>query len=422
MDLNIALALIGALTLMLSLIAELTRSEVYPLSEPMIATLIGVLIGPLVWDVLRLSDWGDPQTILEQVARLTIAFSVMGIALRLPRHYLRHHLRAMLSVLTLGMLMMWVVSGLLTWWLLSVPFWTAMLIGALASPTDPVLSGTIVTGTAASQNIPARLRHSLSFESGANDGGGYLFVFFAILMVKHSPGEALTEWLTHTLPWAVLTAVLVGALIGYGAGRLQHWAADQDFTEKTSLMTVTLALTATVLGVVKLMGSDGILAVFAAGLAFNWAARQQREEEETRMQETLKRALTFPIFVFFGMALPWRDWQALGGAGVLLVALILLLRRLPMMFALRPLMRPLRTTADTLFNGWFGPIGVAALYYAALSERETGLHEVWVVGSLVVAGSIIVHGMTATPFTKWYGRQAGQAKEDREEQEAVRRS
>jgi sodium/hydrogen antiporter len=76
--------------------------------------------------------------------------------------------------------------------------------------------------------------------------------------------------------------------------------------------------------------------------------------------------------------------------------------------ALRPLLGPLRRQAkDVLFLGWFGPIGAAALYYAAFSFRETGIEEAWVVGSLIICASVLVHGVSATPLTKLYGRLPG---------------
>jgi sodium/hydrogen antiporter len=66
---------------------------------------------------------------------------------------------------------------------------------------------------------------------------------------------------------------------------------------------------------------------------------------------------------------------------------------------------PLRSKGkDVLFLGWFGPIGAAALYYAAFSYRETGIEAAWTVGSLVICASVLVHGITATPLTKLYGR------------------
>jgi NhaP-type Na+/H+ or K+/H+ antiporter len=49
-------------------------------------------------------------------------------------------------------------------------------------------------------------------------------------------------------------------------------------------------------------------------------------------------------------------------------------------------------------------LGAAALYYATFSLDETGLEEVWVVGSLLICVSVLAHGVSATHFTKLYGR------------------
>lgn len=406
-DLNLALVAIGGLTLGLSLVAGLVKSKVYPVSEPMLAVALGVGLGPLGLDLMALADWGHPKALLEQVARLTVGISVMSAALRLPPGYFSRHAKAMAAILGPGMLLMWAVSGLLVWWLLDVPFWTAALIGAVVTPTDPVIASTIVTGETAKTNIPGRLRHVLSGEAGANDGGAYPIVFLSILMLVHPPGEALAEWATRVLLWEVLAAVAMGYAIGYVAGKVQDWSTRRDFMEQSSLFTVTMALTAMVLGGVKLVGSDGILAAFAAGLGFDCAARRREEEEQANMQEVVNRLFSFPIFVFFGMALPWTGWAEAGwGMLAALAALVLLLRRLPMMFALRPLMPPLRHRADVLFNGWFGPIGIAALFYATLAAERVGDETIWLVCSFLIAGSIIAFGVTSTPFTLHYGRWA----------------
>jgi sodium/hydrogen antiporter len=84
---------------------------------------------------------------------------------------------------------------------------------------------------------------------------------------------------------------------------------------------------------------------------------------------------------------------------------VLLLRRLPAVLAVRPLLGALRAGAkDVLFLGWFDAIEAAALYYAAFSLREMGIEETWVVSSLVICASLLVHGISATPLTKLYGR------------------
>lgn len=406
-ELNVTLAVFGALILALSLVAGLIKENVYLPTQPLFALLIGIAIGPAGLGLLQLSNWADPMTILEQAARLTIGFSVMAAALRIPRTYFSDQFKAMGSLLSLGQVMMWVVSGLLAYWLLGLSFWVGLLIGAIVTPTDPVIASTIVSGATASENIPERIRHLISAESGANDGGAYPLVFLAVLMIQHPFGRALGEWLTTTLLWDVLFAVLVGLAIGAVAGRFQQWSLENDYINETPLTTVTIALTILVLGAVKLLGSDGILAVFAAGLAFNRVAPGDPETKEEEATETVERLFTIPIFVLFGMALPWNEWVALGWAGVALVIAVLALRRLPMMFTVGRFVPPLQGTADRALAGWFGPIGVAAIYYATLSTHHVATNAGWIVGSLIIAGSTLVYAVTTTPLTKLYGQKAG---------------
>ncbi len=110
-----------------------------------------------------------------------------------------------------------------------------------------------------------------------------------------------------------------------------------------------------------------------------------------------------PVFVLFGVVLPWDDWGSLGWAGIGLVLVALLLRRLPAVLALRV---PLGGTwAFAWWLGWFGPIGVAALYYLGHLHAE-GVTDprVWAAGTLVVASSTIVHGFSAGPARVLYRR------------------
>ena len=89
----------------------------------------------------------------------------------------------------------------------------------------------------------------------------------------------------------------------------------------------------------------------------------------------------------------------------MLVVAVRLLGRLPTVLALRPLLGPFGGRAkDVLFLWWFGPIGAAALYYAACSFKETEIETAWVVGSLMICASVLIHGLTSTPLTKLRGR------------------
>ncbi|WP_436348785.1 cation:proton antiporter domain-containing protein [Natronorubrum sp. FCH18a] len=403
-ELNIALVTIGGLTLALSLISGLMRNRVYFLSEPMAAVILGIVIGPLGLDLLELAHWGDPFTILEQFSRITVGLAVMAAALRLPQRYFRKYARSMAMVLVPGMVGMWLVSSALVYALLGVPLWIAMLVGAIVTPTDPVLAGTIVTGSAAEQDIPMSIRNLLTGESGANDGLAYPLVFLPILVLQHPPSRAITDWLLETLLWEVGAAVVIGAIVGSTAGWIERESREHEFLEETSLLSVTVALTVAVLGGVKLLGSDGILAAFVAGLLFNQFANATDEADEQKVQETVLRLFTFPIFVFFGMALPLDLWLTLGWMGIALAVGVLLLRRLPMMIVFHRFVGLIDSKRDALFAGWFGPIGIAALFYATVVHRILGNEIIWGAASLVIASSVLIHGIMATPFTKLYGQ------------------
>ncbi len=338
---------------------------------------------------------------------MTLAIGLMGVALRLPEGTLRRRWRSLAVLLGLVLPLMWLAGGLLVYLVLGLPLWLALLVGAVVAPTDPVVASTIVTGRVAEEHLPADLRHTLSAESGANDGLAYPLVLLPLLVLERPMGEVLTHWLARTLLWEVGGAVVAGALLGHAAGRLLRWAETHQGVERTSHLAYTLALSLAVLGGAKLLGTDGILAVFVAGLAFDGVVSSRERREEENVQEAVNRFFTLPIFALLGLALPWADWLALGWRAPLLAGLVLLLRRLPALLALRPLLGEPRGLPAALFLGWFGPIGVAALYYASLAQRRVGAEEAWVLGSLLICSSVVAHGLTATPLTRRYGRRRG---------------
>lgn len=412
--LNVALVVVGGVVLVVGLLSEWTRRSF--LSTPLVALVLGVVLGPVGFGVLDPARWADGElTILEQAARLTLAISLMGVALRLPERFPFRRRRTLLVLLVLVMPAMWLVSGALAYLILGLPLLAALLVGAVVTPTDPVVSSTIVTGSVAERNLPGRLRFTLSGESGFNDGLAYPFVFLPILLLTRPPGEAWTHWATHTLLWEVLGAVAFGAAAGYLAGRLLRWAERHESIEGNFFLAYTVALSLVVLGAAKLLGSDGILAVFVAGLGFDLAVGGDRERHK-QVQEAVTRFFVLPIFVLLGLAIPWEGWAGLGWSGLALAVAVLILRRLHAVLPLGPLLGTVRGRGDALFVGWFGPVGVAAIYYSALAVRETGMEAAWTVGSLVICASILVHGVTATPLSRLYGRSGG-AEEAAEEED-----
>ncbi len=405
-DAFVALAAIGGLLLVLGMLSGLIHEKGI-LSELLFALVAGVLIGPSAFGFVDLAHFGDPQTILEYAALVTLAVALVGVAPRLPGWYSLRNGRLLLVLLGCLMPLMWVTCSLLAYLILGLPFWVCILLGAILTPTDPVVASTIVTGGVAERNLPARLRNAISAESGWNDGLALPFVLLPALILSRPQEEAISYWLTHTVLREVVAGAALAALIGSLAGLLLRWAVARETLERTPILTVSLALSLTVLGVAELLDTNGILAAFVAGVTFNAIGSSDAKERQEDMQEAITRFFDLPIFVLLGMALPWEGWLDLGWGGLLLAVSVLLLRRLPAALLLRPLLGPLGGTRDVLFLGWFGPIGAAALYYSTHALRETGVEEVWTVGSLVVVASVVAHGVTDTPLTKLYAKRTG---------------
>ena len=203
-------------------------------------------------------------------------------------------------------------------------------------------------------------------------------------------------------------AALVGWIAGYLGAKLLDLAVEHKFIEETSFLSFTLALCLFTLGFAELLHMDSLLSVFMAGVAFNLRIGHKEKSQKEPVQESTAKMFMLPMFVVFGIALPFGEWAKLGWTLLVATVLVLLLRRIPTVAVLAPFLRPWLNPRDLSFLGWFGPIGVAALYYAMMSEKHTHDPLVWHIASAVIFGSIVAHGVTAAPLTRIYSRHRGE--------------
>jgi sodium/hydrogen antiporter len=376
-----------------------------------------VLVGPQVL------DWIDPlkkaprHELLENISRITLGIGLFGVALRIPGSYLKKRWRDMLVLVGLGMPLMWAIGSLLAYFILGLPLWAAMLVGAILAPTDPVTASPIVTGDIAKKNLPAPLRHGISFDSGANDGLAYLFVQLPMLMLLMNEDAAWDKWLTRILPWDIGIALVFGTLVGYVGARLLQWAEKRDAIESHWRLIYTVALALAAIGGGKLIGGDEVLVAFVAGMAFTTVVSQEERKEEEMGQEAVNRFFAVPFFTLLGTLLPWASWSAMGWPLAVFAVAVLLFRRIPVMLAIGGLMPSHHPLSHRLFIGWFGPIAVAAVFYTGVVERHTHDDLYWHIVSLVVVLSVVAHGLTAAPVSKWFGRATGEAHKPKDQEE-----
>ena len=394
--LHLAYAACGALAVLLALVSRSLRQ--LPLSEPLLALLLGIAIGP---HVLALVDLAEPtrDVVLLEGSRLLLAGSVMAAALRFPVTELRPLLAPVLLLLAVVMPVMAVVSGALAL-MLGLPLALAAVVGACLCPTDPVLAASVVSGDPAERDLPARMRQLLTAESGANDGLALPLVGLAVAVALSAsgPGDVVGR-----LVWEIVAGTLVGLAVGALAGWGLRTATRDHSLEKGPELVYSLLLAVATLGLARVAGTDGVLAVFIAGLAYNRTLGTDERGAQDAVDEAVNRYAVIPLFVVFGSVLPWVEWTAFGPVAVLFAPAVLVLRRLPAVLLLaRPLGLRVR---DAGFVGWFGPMGVSAIFYLAHSVHE-GVTDprMFAAGSLVVAASVVAFGVTSTPGRRVYAR------------------
>ena len=390
------MATLGGLAVALALGSAPVRR--LPLSEPLLALLLGVLLGPAVLDVVRLPP-DETVHILHVAARIALAISLMAVALRFPLDTYLAHVRPIVVLITVVLVVMAAAGAGLAALILGPPLGMAILLGAALSPTDPVLASSIVSGAPAKEALPERLRAIISGESAANDTLAFPLVFVAMSAVV---GNSLVGGVASALGRVVVGAAL-GVTIGFVVGRLVLASEEHRDMEQSAFLALTVTLALFVLGAVSLAGGEGILGVLAAGLAYSHSVSRADRHEEFEVQEAVNRFLVLPVFTLLGLALPWTSWGAVGWEPLVFTIAVLLLRRLPWVVLLH---RPLQLSKpDATFAGWFGPIGVAALFYLTEAREAVALNELsWLTGLMVIAASTLLHGATALPGRRWYAR------------------
>jgi NhaP-type Na+/H+ or K+/H+ antiporter len=292
---------------------------------------------------------------------------------QLPSRYLQKEWRSLAILLGPAMTTMWMISSLIIWAVVpDLPFPHALAVAACITPTDPILSNTILKGKFADRNVPKPLQNIIIAESGANDGLGYPFLFLALYLIKYKSQEdglsiTLSLWLGETWFYTIFLSAVYGAVVGWLAKGLLHWAKEKKFVDRESFLVFAIALALFIVGTCGMVGSDDVLACFVAGNTFTWDDWFRLETLGDSLQPTIDMLLNLSIFIWFGAVCPWGSFTANSVVSiyrlVLLGILILLLRRLPILFALRKYIHQIDGRRQAVFMGFFGPIGVSAIFY-----------------------------------------------------------
>lgn len=401
-----------------ALFSELIRNKIH-LSEPPLATLAGMALGPLAADLPGPSKYAFQDNITQELARVVACVQVFAVGLSLPSGYVKKHWRGLSLLIGPNMVLGWVISAIIIKLVIGVQWSTAFIIAATLTPTDPVLSASVLGETKFSMRVPRTLRHMLAAESGCNDGTAYPFLYAAIFAVTQS---SVADWsrmfFLETILWQCLFGTVVGIVIGLVANRALRLSERKGYTQDATLFVFYFLLAIFATGVGSTLGLDDFLVSFSAGTAFCWDGWFHEKTNKMKLPSIIDLLLNSAMFVYFGTIIPWDKYVSVGNLNawrlLACTVLILLLRRLPSILILKRIIPETRTWSEAVFAGHFGPMGVGAMFLAmeARARLETGtstpephppadtphpeaVAHLWPVVSFIVLGSIMVHGSSA---------------------------
>ncbi|MEQ8840333.1 MAG: cation:proton antiporter [Acidimicrobiales bacterium] len=385
-----------------------------PVSVPMIMVTLGAGLHLAVGsDVVP-----DATVELEVTERLTefgVLVSLMAAGLAIDRPIGWRRWSTTWRLLGIAMPLGIAATTLLGIGVLGLPLASALLLGAVLAPTDPVLAREVQVGEPTSggdgdegtEAIHDEVLTTLTSEAGLNDALAFPFVYAAILLVAGSVETGdVVRWFAVDLIYRVAAGAVVGVVVGWLVGRLAFLPprrlaklseAGDGFVGVATLLTAYAAAEA--------ISGYGFLAVFAAGVTVRSFERHHDYHRVLhRFVEQLEHVLVVIIVVLFGASLTTGVLEGVALRDVLVAVAVVLV--------VRPAVGLVALIGSGLGNGqratiaFFGIKGIGSIFYLAYALSTADFAEastLWTVVALSIVLSLFVHGTLAAPVLRWLG-------------------
>jgi NhaP-type Na+/H+ or K+/H+ antiporter len=383
-----ALLIFGALLTVVAALSGVMRGTV--LSASVLSVALGIFLAAV--GIVHVDPGNEA---IVELIELALVLTLFSDGMFVERELLREHWSAVTRALAIAMPITLVLLALAAKALFPDLSWAeALLLGAVLSPTDPVVTSAVVT----SRLVPASVRHTLNLESGLNDGLALPFVLFFLVLA--TPGGSPGLEAAKLVGQAAVGGV-IGAGLGALGGRLHpHLPAGGLTSRYEGIYAIGFALVA--FGLAEITWGNGLIAAFVCGIAM---AAVQREVPEgfVDFAENTSAILQVLTFFVFGALIVTTGFHDSVPALVVFVLFALLLAR--PVAVLISFLRTGISPAERLFMAWFGPKGVASMLFALLVLKSTvgdaGL--IFDVASIAIVASIAAHGLTDTIGAAWVG-------------------
>jgi len=390
---EVATLVLGSLLIVGALLSGLAHRSF--LSMTAVFVVAGFVLGEGGLEVL---EFDAESGFVVQLATVALIVILFRDGIEIEAEMLQREWRLPARKLILAMPITCVLVAVVTHAVTDLTWTESFLLGALLSPTDPVLSSSVVTNP----RVPRLVRHSLNLESGLNDGLALpaVLAFSAAL----AAGGDDSVWYQFVLQDVTL-GFAFGIMVGLLAGWVMPRRADEIPDHHKSLYALGVAFAT--YGLAVETHGNGFIAVFVCAMTLGIRRPDLGRIFEERADDIVE-IVKLGIFVVFGALLTLGGLFGDGWAAVAIAAFTLLAARTIAIWI--SLAGAGIDTATKAFMAWFGPKGVATMTFSILilGEPIAEGERIFDLAALVVFCSIIVHGLSDTPGSEWLATRRGE--------------
>jgi NhaP-type Na+/H+ or K+/H+ antiporter len=426
--------LVGGLLLTRSLAASLLKH--LPVTPAIVYLLVGLLVGPTVLNVFHFNPLKE-SALLEVLTEVVVLISLFSAGVKMPAPVSFARWRAPVLLASVSMVASVGLIAAFAYYLLDLPLGAGILLGAILSPTDPVLATDVQTRHPDDRD---QLRFTLTCEAGMNDGSAFPFVMLGLGMLGlHDLGEFGQRWALVEVLWATLAGIAIGVAAGMALAHAGHILRGTPPQRELMNDFLGLGLIGVVYGVSVMVDAWGFLAVFFAAVALrqtelklisadqvapNPASSAVIESVATAwplsgdaptisqrslvFKEHLERISELVLVLLIGGTLFASSWS--WRAVALALFLFVVVRPVSVLLGLAGTRTTWRIRG---LVGWFGVRGIGSLYYLMFAIQhglpEPLALELIELTLIAVTLSIFVHGTSVKPLLArfWKNRKPG---------------
>ncbi|MCU4740149.1 cation:proton antiporter [Halobacteria archaeon AArc-m2/3/4] len=380
--------------------------------------IIYLAFGAIAFTVAPALPFPDPIEHADTAERLTelgVIIALMGAGLKLDRRVAWPDWESTARLLAITMPLSIAGAALLGWWVAGLLLPTAVLLGAVIAPTDPVLAAEIqVPGPGEGmeaepdpdgEGLQDEVRFALTSEAGLNDGLAFPFTYLAILLalVGYDPSKWLGEWLLVFVAYKLVVGLVGGVVVGWLVALVIFRFTTASPLSRSLQGLEAVAGTLIAYAAVELVGGYGFIAVFVAAMTIREYERHHEYHDALHsIAEMAEYLLMVGVMVLFGGALVDGLLAPLTWEAVLVaVGILFVVRPLAGVVGLLGFDRPWR---ERIVISVFGIRGIGSFYYLSFALNTAPFRNadlLWALVGLIVLLSVVVHGIAATPAMNW---------------------